>query len=202
MAYFGHLSYREDVARTEEEIQSIIVAVRRGDTARFAELLEEFTPRIHQKIWRQLADDALAEELTHETFLKAFKRLHQFRGESPFIFWLQRIAQNTVNTFLSSRRGKDRKLWQPLEDQPLLTDSSPNPEQQAADRELLNIVRQEINSLPSEQADVIRLAVLNDHPAEEVARILGIPRGTVVSRINRALKKLLERVKIQGENNE
>lgn len=179
---------------SEEQERQIVASILAGDHNQFACLLEEHNRRIYQFIWRRLRNTDLTTELTHESFVKAFRNLRQYRGEVRLIFWLEKIALNVVRTFVTSKRGRESQLWESLEDNDNISDQHRSPVDQASDRELLTKVRMELGKMDRRFAEVIELSVLQDRSAAEVAEILGIPEGTALSRLNRGLKTLLKRI--------
>lgn len=181
-----------------DEEWKLVCRVRDGETEFFRPLIEIHERPIFQMIWRLIGDEALAAELTHECFVKAFQSLKQFRGDSRFGSWLTRIAINTVRTFATSKRGREMKIWEALDDAKPQASGAPTPEARASDRQLVRLVYSSVHELSPKLRDVVRICVLNDRSAAEAAQILGIPEGTVLSRLHRGLKSLINKLKQQG----
>ena len=134
-----------------------------------------------------------AEDVAQETFVRAYRSLHQFRGDSSFKTWLYRIATNVARTHRRLRAGQSRLVEQSLDDdtQALRADDVPSGE---ASVETVGILRDAINSALAMLPDELRVAViLRDVEGldyKEIARVTSSPIGTVESRIFRARRAL------------
>ncbi len=158
----------------------------------FIEILKENESKIFNLIFWHVGDFEEAKDLTQDVFLKVYKNLKKFRGESSVNTWVYRIALNHVNSYLrkSSSRRKTVSL-NGMEDSKGLTMNSEYPEFKPEYR----ILRQKIKELPVEYREVIVLFYFDGKTYEEIAETIGSPIGTVKSRLNRArriLKQALE----------
>lgn len=183
---------------TEEEINTWMRAVAEaGDRRAFAGLFRHFAPRIKGFLVRGGADDALAEELVQETMVVLWRRAASFDpARAQVSTWLYTIARNLR---IDHQRRSDGAAG--------YTPDEWDPEQQPADAhlgpdELLHAaqrgrnLQQALAELPPEQAQVLRLSFFDEQPHAHIARDLGIPLGTVKSRIRLAvtqLRRILER---------
>lgn len=185
------------------EEAELLEQCRQGDAAAFGRLVLKYQDRIFNTCWRLCGNQADAEDFTQEAFIRAFQSMGSFAGRSRFSTWLFRIA---VNLVLSARRSKGRRMTQSLDAQsdrrsgdPLpskanrLAAEDPSPEQHAAGREHERIVLQALNKLDDESRSVVVLRDVESFGYEEIAEILGIPTGTVKSRLHRA------RLALRGE---
>ena len=181
---------------TDNSDDTLVARILAGDKEQFRVVVNEHLPTIYALIMRQVGDTALAEELSQETFAKAYVQLKSFRGEARLGTWLVRIALNQTNSYFSSRRHKERLCTQPLNlerhDQPADSGRLGDLQQyeQAAAR-----LRAAVGRLSAKLRDVVALVSFEGKSYEEAAALLGIPVGTVRSRLNHArlqLRILLE----------
>jgi len=162
---------------------------RRGDFAAFEELYHENVGRVHAICLRLTADPARAEEMTQEAFIRAWRRLGTFRGESAFSSWLGRVA---VNAVLSERRSRSRREDReaPLGEVAEPRDATPTDGGTGA-----MDLEQAIAALPPGARNVFVLHDVEGYRHEEVARLLGIAAGTSKAQLHRARKLLREALK-------
>ncbi len=183
---------------TDDEINAWMRAVAEtGDRPAFAALFRHFAPRIKGFLVRSGADESLAEELAQETMVALWRRASSFDPErAQASTWLYTIARNLrIDHHRCLARGAEESFgeWDP-EQQPADAHLSPEELLHAARRE--RGVQQALAELPPEQAQVLRLSFFDEHPHVRIARDLGIPLGTVKSRIRLAvtqLRRILER---------
>lgn len=158
-----------------------------------AEIVSRYERMIYHIAYRSAASPEDAADITQETFLKAWRSLHAFRGDCSLSTWLCRIALSCACDFA---RGKKRRFTVPLhshpdgEDEPYaeipVTDVSFLPEEQAVRQMEIAAVREAIASLPEEQRLVVTLRDLGEMSYADIADTLGLELGTVKSRLNRA----------------
>ena len=171
--------------------QMLVQSVQRGDRRAFDLLVLRYQQRIVKLIMRYVRDPSEAEDVAQEAFIKSYRALPSFRGESAFYTWLYRIAINTAKNYLVAlqRRPLDYSLDladpKHYETNARLKDES-SPEGMALQEELRQVVEQTIASLPDELRDAIMLRELDGLSYEEIARAMDCPVGTVRSRIFRA----------------
>jgi len=185
----------------DSELVSAVVA---GRSDAFDLLVDRYHGRIYGVIHRMVGDREKAMDLTQETFLKAWKGLAGFGGQSSFYTWLYRIARNAV---MSQGRYESArpKIRVSLDESDGSGDDTPrriDPEDKgdlptdsllAEEQKLL--VTSAIEDLPSEFREIIVLRDMEDCSYEEIAELLDIPIGTVRSRLHRARMELKERLK-------
>jgi RNA polymerase sigma-70 factor, ECF subfamily len=174
--------------------QDLIEAVLVGDTARFDGLVSRYSDRIYRFILKNLGQTAIAEELTQETFVEAYRKLPTFKGEAKFSSWLFGIALNRVRNYIN--RSPDRhRCSLPVEVLRHGITAAGNPVQCLERKQALLALQQAIYTLPTELQEGLILVVLEELSYEEAAQILGIPIGTVKSRVHRARDMLRESMK-------
>ena len=188
----------------DESDQQLVERVQAGDRAAFNVLVLKYQHRVLKLVGRFVKDPAEAEDVAQEAFIKAYRALKAFRGDSAFYTWLYRIAINTAkNALVSSKRRPidfDLDLQDPeqYERQARLKDVD-TPEGVALTEEIRLVVERAMEQLPEDLRTAIVLRELEGLSYEEIAEAMDCPVGTVRSRIFRArgaidrkLKPLLE----------
>ena len=175
---------------------SLIEACRSGRTEAFGILVQRYQDRLYPTMLRLTGsvDDAL--DLLQDAFLKAFEKLDKFQGESSFYTWIYRIA---VNLALSGKRrrkisvrfqgGGSADVVDPPDD-PILSDPTLPLERRERD----NLIQAALNSLADDHRAVVVMKEYDGLRYEEIAAILGVPVGTIRSRLHRARLDLRERL--------
>jgi RNA polymerase sigma factor (sigma-70 family) len=174
--------------RTESDL---VEAAQRGDTAAFASLVrehEELAFRTAYVIVRNAAD---AEDAAQEAFVKAWRALPRFRRGAPVRPWLLRIVANEAR---NRRRGEGRRTALALRAAAAAPpgDAAPSPEGSALSHDERARLLASVEALPDEQRLAIACRYFLDLSEEETAAALGVRRGTVKSRVSRALERLRE----------
>ena len=169
-------------ARIDE--RAALEACRRGDREAFDRLVERYQRDIYHLCFRYVNNHADAADLSQEAFLKAYKAIGNFRGDSAFSTWLYRIAVNTCLNFRSARRVMHEELSETLAD----------PSAPVVDRmqqgEQARQVREAVARLPEKQRATLILKIYHVLTHEEVAGILGSTVGTVKANLFHALGNL------------
>jgi RNA polymerase sigma-70 factor (ECF subfamily) len=171
---------------TEEDL---VIAARDGDDAAFKELVVRFEPIVARTVIGMLGDCAEAEDVGQETFIRFYKALPNFRGESSIKTYLTRIAMNlSLNELKRRKRRLLRFTGKPVEEYRDLAD-----ERQERGKDVdKEQVWKAIGRLEEKYRSVVVLRLLDGYSTAETARILDIPLGTVLSRLSRGQKKLRE----------
>jgi RNA polymerase sigma-70 factor (ECF subfamily) len=177
---------------TDDEVNAWMRAVAEAaDRPAFAALFRHFAPRIKGFLMRSGADEALAEELVQETMVVLWRRAASFDpARAQVSTWLYTIARNLRIDHHRRHAGGAAEApddWD-AEQQPADAHLTPDELLHAAERE--RGVQQALAVLPPEQAQVLRLSFFDEHPHSRIARDLGIPLGTVKSRIRLAVAQL------------
>jgi RNA polymerase sigma-70 factor (ECF subfamily) len=179
-------------ADIQPDFEQLIVAVARDrDCLAFTTLFGHFAPRVKSYLMRSGTPAARAEELAQETLLMLWRKADRFDpARARASTWVFVIARNLRIDALR-REKATAELLDDTRDQ---IDTSDGADEVLATSEQEQLVREAFNALPEEQSKVIRLSFFLDKPHAEIAAELGIPLGTVKSRIRLALKRLAERL--------
>lgn len=181
-------------ARLEADIRAV---AERSDRAAFARIFAFYGPRVKAYLRRLGADDAVAEDLTQDVMLAVWRRAQQFdRGRAALSTWIYTIARNKRIDALRRERRPD---FDP-EDPSLVGDSelAPRGDYFAEAEQARRVVMQAVEKLPAEQAQLLRIFYFEEKPHSLIAEELGLPLGTVKSRLRLALSKL--RLLLNGLN--
>ncbi len=169
----------------------LVRRVQKGDKGAFDLLVLKYQHKIVNLVMRYVRDPDLALDITQEAFLKAYRALPRFRGDSAFYTWLYRIAVNTAKNHLASVRRRPMDVELDLQD-PEQYDlhaklkETDTPEGVTLSQELRATVEKAIDALPEDLRTAIILRELDGMSYEEIAQTMDCPVGTVRSRIFRA----------------
>ena len=187
---------------TAEESDLVLVKrVQRGDKTAFDLLVRKYQHKVVKLVLRYVRNPAEAEDIAQEAFIKAYRALPQFRGDSAFYTWMYRIAINTAKNSLASRDRSpiayDQDLTDPEESHSVQTklQDPDTPEGMALTEEIRGIVNSAIEGLPEELKTAIVLRELDGLSYEEIAAAMECPVGTVRSRIFRAREAIDKRLR-------
>ena len=172
--------------------QQLVERAQRGDKRAFELLVMKYQRKLGRLLSRMVRDAAEVEDVTQEAFIKAYRALPNFRGESAFYTWLYRIAINTAKNYLVSmgRRaptttGFDHEEAESFDDAEALRDTA-TPENELIGREIADTVNRAVATLPEDLRTAITLREIEGLSYEEIAGVMNCPIGTVRSRIFRA----------------
>ena len=187
---------------SEREIdQQLVERAQRGDKRAFELLVEKYQRKLARLISRLVRDPGEVEDVTQEAFVKAYRALPSFRGDSAFYTWLYRIGINTAKNYLVAlgRRAPtstevEAEEAEGYESGELLRDIN-TPESLLLSKEIGTTVNAAIESLPEELRSAIQLRELEGMSYEEIAKLMDCPIGTVRSRIFRAREAIAEKLK-------
>jgi RNA polymerase sigma-70 factor (ECF subfamily) len=187
---------------SEREIdQQLVERAQRGDKRAFELLVEKYQRKLARLLSRLIRDPGEVEDVTQEAFIKAYRALPSFRGDSAFYTWLYRIGINTAKNYLVAmgRRAPTSTEMEAEEAEghesgELLRDIN-TPESLLLTKEIGNTVNEAIEALPEELRSAIQLRELEGMSYEEIAKLMDCPIGTVRSRIFRAREAIAERLK-------
>ncbi|MCL2162609.1 MAG: RNA polymerase sigma factor RpoE [Betaproteobacteria bacterium] len=181
--------------------QQLVERIQSGDKQAFGLLVSKYQRKLHRLIARLVRDPAEVEDLTQETFIKAYRALASFRGESAFYTWLYRIGINTAKNHLAAqvRRipasvGIDSGEMEGIEGAERLRDFD-TPERQLMTRQIALTVDEALAGLPDELREAITLRELEGLSYEDIASTMDCPIGTVRSRIFRAREAIAARLR-------
>ena len=176
---------------SEQLDEDLVLRVQRGDRSAFDLLVIKYQHKIIQLVNRYVKDPSEAQDVAQETFIKAYRALGNFRGDSAFYTWLYRIAINTAKNYLvsRSRRSSDYQVdiqdAEALENAPQLQGME-TPERLLLNQEIIDTIKIAIDKLPEEMRTAIMLREFEGMSYEEIAEAMDCPVGTVRSRIFRA----------------
>ena len=171
--------------------QELVERVQRGDKKAFDLLVLKYQQKVMNLVSRYLRDPSETMDVTQEAFIKAYRALPGFRGDSAFYTWLYRIAINTAKNHLVAQGRRppgsdvDAETAEQLDAGTRLKEYA-TPEHHLMERELAETVRQAIDELPEDLRTAITLRELEGLSYEEIAKAMECPVGTVRSRIFRA----------------
>lgn len=169
---------------------TLVERARRGDRAAFASLVNRYRRLALSLAWRMTSDAAAADDIAQEAFLRAFRRLDSFRGEASFKTWLLRIV---VNLAANHRRSRKREvLSDPAGIECHLATATTT--QISDQHEIAEHVREALAALAPHYRSVVVLREYENCSYQQIADILGIPAGTVMSRLAKARALLRERL--------
>ena len=170
----------------------LVLRAQRGDKRAFGMLVDKYQRKLGRLVSRMVRDQAEVEDITQETFIKAYRALPNFRGDSAFYTWLYRIGINTAKNYLVS---KSRRPTMPtgieIEDAENFEDGDAlrtmdTPESAMMTKQIAQTVNDAMEGLPEELRTAITLREIEGLSYEEIATIMNCPIGTVRSRIFRA----------------
>ena len=179
--------------------KKLVKRVQKGDKGAFDLLVLKYQHKIVNLVMRYVRDPELALDITQEAFIKAYRALPRFRGDSAFYTWMYRIAVNTAKNHLAAQRRRPMDVELDLQD-PEQYDlhaklkETDTPEGITLSNELQEIVERAIAALPEDLRTAIVLRELEGMSYEEIAQTMECPVGTVRSRIFRARDAISKKV--------
>jgi RNA polymerase sigma-70 factor (ECF subfamily) len=183
----------------DDNDQQLVQRVQKGDKSAFDLLVLKYQHRVLKLVGRFVNDAAEAQDVAQEAFLKAYRALPSFRGDSAFYTWLYRIAINTAkNTLVSNRRRPvdfDLDLQDPDQyDRHAKLKDVATPERVMLTEEIREVVERAMQQLPEDLRTAIVLREIEGLSYEEIAEAMDCPVGTVRSRIFRAREAIDKRL--------
>jgi RNA polymerase sigma-70 factor (ECF subfamily) len=181
--------------------QQLVERAQRGDKRAFGLLVDKYQRKLGRLLSRFVRDPAEVEDVTQEAFIKAYRALPNFRGDSAFYTWLYRIGINTAKNYLmaAGRRAPtstsvDSEEAEGLDEGEQLRDIN-TPESLLLSREIGDTVNAAMLALPEELRTAIQLREIEGMSYEDIAQIMNCPIGTVRSRIFRAREAIAGQLK-------
>ena len=164
---------------------NIINLVKKGDSRAFDILVVKYQDRLTYSVYKFCKDLELSQDITQEAFVKAFRNIDKFRGESSFYTWIYRIAINTAKNYFSNKSRGAETYNEDILDTALsdMSLNSDNPETLLAAEEMKDAVNQAFQNLPDEIRSTLSLREYDGLSYEEIAKVQNCPIGTVRSRI-------------------
>ena len=181
--------------------QALVERAQRGDQKAFGMLVDKYQRKLGRLLSRMVRDQAEVEDVVQESFIKAYRALPNFRGDSAFYTWLYRIGINTAKNYLVSM-GRRPQISQDveIEDAENFEDSeelrtAETPETEMMTKEIAKTVNETMMALPDELRTAITLRELEGLSYEEIASLMNCPIGTVRSRIFRARETIATKLR-------
>ncbi|CAG0123690.1 RNA polymerase sigma-H factor [Rhodocyclaceae bacterium] len=186
----------------EREVdQQLVVRAQHGDQQAFGLLVSKYQRKLARLLSRLIRDPAEVEDVAQETFIKAYRALGNFRGDSAFYTWLYRIGINTAKNYLVSqgrraptRTDFDSEEAETFEDGDLLRDIN-TPERMLLSKQIGETVNSAMEDLPEDLRTAIMLREIEGMSYEDIAKMMDCPIGTVRSRIFRAREAVAEKLR-------
>ncbi|WP_027621308.1 sigma-70 family RNA polymerase sigma factor [Acetivibrio clariflavus] len=181
--------------------KDLVERAKSGELEAFEQLIIGCQKKVFNIAFRMVGNYDDANELAQEVFIKAFRSIKNFKGDSSFSTWIYRITANVCLDEL--RKRKNRTIVSLDQDIELndgdvkrqMPDNAPTPDMEAESNEVKSIVNESIQQLPDDYKSMIILRDIQGFSYDEISKIVNCPEGTVKSRINRArqaLKKILQ----------
>jgi RNA polymerase sigma-70 factor (ECF subfamily) len=186
----------------EREVdQQLVVRAQHGDQQAYGLLVSKYQRKLARLLSRLIRDPAEVEDVAQETFIKAYRALGSFRGDSAFYTWLYRIGINTAKNYLVSQGRRaptstdfDSEEAESFEGGELLRDNN-TPERMLFSKEIGETVNAAMEALPEELRTAITLREIEGMSYEDIAKMMDCPIGTVRSRIFRAREAVAEKLR-------
>lgn len=185
----------------QDEDYELVLRVQAGDKRAFNLLVEKYHRRVGRLLTRLLKNQEDIEDVVQDTFIKAYRAIGNFRGESAFYTWIYRIAINTAKNLLLTQKRRPSQLndidgeeSETFEDNAALSNID-TPESLYLTRQVAEAVNEAMMALPEDLRDAIVMREIDGLSYEEIASAMGCPIGTVRSRIFRAREAISQRIK-------
>lgn len=181
--------------------QQLVERAQRGDKRAFDLLVVKYQRKLARLLSQFIRDAAEVEDVTQETFIKAYRSLSSFRGDSAFYTWLYRIGINAAKNFLVAQKRRastttnefDIEAAENFEEGNQLRELN-TPENELMSKQIAQTVHQALQALPEELRSAITLREIEGLSYEEIASIMSCPTGTVRSRIFRAREAIADKL--------
>jgi len=188
-------------AGNREIDQELVERAQRGDKRAFGMLVEKYQRKLGRLLSRLVRDPAEVEDVVQESFIKAYRALPNFRGDSAFYTWLYRIGINTAKNYLVAMGRRPQVTTDiEIEDAENFEDGNElrtvdTPETELMTKEIAKTVNETVAFLPEELRTAITLREIEGLSYEEIATLMNCPIGTVRSRIFRARETIAEKLR-------
>ncbi|GAB1444676.1 RNA polymerase sigma factor SigW [Flammeovirgaceae bacterium] len=188
-----------------EDFKLIDMAVD-GDEQAYAKLLARYKRPVYHMILKMVRNVDDSEDLTIESFAKAFKSLHRFKKDFTFSTWLFRIATNNTIDFIRKKRINTLSITNTYTDDDgqsvsiEVEDGSRNPQEEAIKSQKEELIQLFVNMLPAKYQKLVRLRYFNELSYEEIAKELDAPLGTVKAQLHRARELMYDLIKNKKEH--
>ena len=188
----------DNLINAELDEHSLIQATKHGNTQAFNPLVQKYQPKIYTFIQKRVKDPETAKDLTQETFLKAFRAIKTFRGESAFYSWLYRIAENVCTDHFRRQKYNLEPLH--LIDENRITETVTCPSRDVERAELRMLLQKSLTALTPIRRRVFLLYYHHELPIKAIAAEIGRSEGTIKSHLRNARLQLQESLMPYVEN--
>lgn len=177
-----------------------------GDEKAYAQLLQRYRRPVYHMILKMVRNVDDAEDLTIESFAKAFRSLHRFKKDFTFSTWLFRIATNNTIDFIRKKKLRTLSIENTYTDDDgqsvsiEIEDGKPDPQEEAIRSQKRQLIQLFVSALPSKYQRLVRLRYFSELSYEEIAEELNAPLGTVKAQLHRARELLYDMVKNKKEH--
>ncbi len=184
-----------------KEDRQLVAEVQKGSNQAYKKLFQKYQPKLHTMLTRFVGDPHTAEDIVQESFIKAFRAIHSFRGDSAFYTWLYRIGVNTAKNEMVTKYKKlvttddFENLWGDTTQSSSFIEEANTPETELFSKQIVRALSEASDSLKPELSQAITMRELEGKSYSEIADIMNCPIGTVRSRIFRAREALAEKVR-------
>ena len=195
-----------DADQAPDSDKQLVERVQKGDKRAFDLLVLKYQYKVHAIVSRFVRDFDEVNDVVQEAFIKAYRAIGNFRGDSQFYTWLYRIAVNTAKNYLVARNRRTQASDVDVEDAEFYSGSEmlkdvDSPENLFFRDELQKVVTEAIEALPEDLRTAVTLREFDGLSYEDIATVMNCPVGTVRSRIFRAREAIDLRIKtLMGEN--
>jgi RNA polymerase sigma-70 factor (ECF subfamily) len=180
----GRRTVLEQISEIED---NLVIQAKQGDRSAFGELVVCYYERVIQVVYRLCGDAQIAQDAAQETFIRVWLKLPGFQPRAPFRSWVYRIA---VNAALDILRQKPDMSIEDNEGMLMMAEKNPGPEAAYIEKEQMDLLQGAVRALPEAARAVLVLREYGELSYEEIAAVLEIPVGTVMSRLNYARNRL------------
>lgn len=177
----------------------LVQQAQQGDRGAFGELVSRYYDGVIKTVYHLCGDDQMAQDAAQEAFIRAWVKLPTFKPQAPFRNWVYRIA---VNAALDNLRKRPVESIEDSEGMLSMADKNPSPEAAYIEKEQVDIIQCAVRVLPEAARTVLVLREYGDLSYEEIASVLEIPMGTVMSRLSYArtrLREMLQKYRLETE---
>jgi len=179
--------------KNSDDIDSVLIEkAKNGNKGAFNILVNKYYPRVYATLFSFTKSKEDSEDLSQQTFIKAWQQLSSFRGDSAFFTWVYRIAINLAKNFVASSAFKKQKINTSIEKAEIDVSSFEDIESAAIHEESLNEIKNFINTMPESLKTAFTLREVDGKSYEDISVITDTPIGTVRSRIFRARESIID----------
>ena len=199
----------ENVITTHMELsladeKELIIRTQRGESEAFNPLVNKYRQKIYNLIYQRVRNRETAEDICQEVFLKAWKALPNFKGQSAFYSWLYKIASNCSTDFLRKQNKQSVISWEELPSNAEMvlevTQTRPSISQIVEKKEFECIVAEAVRQLPTGQRRVFHLRYAEELPIKDIASRLNRSEGTIKTHLHHAHRKLRDMLRPYLQN--